>query len=75
MDKILITSQDESNKIADRIVELLIIIAIAFIVRSFVDPKIKSEVRYKIDAILREHKVAIPFFQRDVYLFHHIKNQ
>ena len=75
MDKILIMSQDESNKLADIIGELLIIITIAFIVRSFVDPKIKSEVRYKIDAKFREHNIAIPFPQRDVHLFQHIKNQ
>ena len=75
MDKILIMSQDESNKLADIIGELLIIITIAFIVRSFVDPKIKSEVRYKIDAKFRAHNIAIPFPQRDVHLFQHIKNQ
>jgi len=103
MDKILIMSQDESNKITDiiekdiwhsikeflnlgshigggnkaidSIVELLLIITIAFIGGSFVDPKIQSEVRYKIDAMFREHKVAIPFSQRDVHLFQHIKNQ
>lgn len=46
-----------------------------YITDSFVDPKIKSEVRYKIDAKFREHKIAIPFPQRDVHLFQHIKNQ
>ncbi len=42
---------------------------------SFGDPKIKSEVRYKIDARFRDCKIAIPFPQRDVHLFQHIKNQ
>ncbi len=46
-----------------------------YITDSFIAPKIKSEVRYKIDAKFREHKIAIPFPQRDVHLFQHIKNQ
>jgi len=104
MDKILIMSQDESNKIKDIIekdiwgsindflnwglhigegdksihvtVGLLLTITIAFIITdSFIALKIKSEVRYKIDAKLREHSIAIPFPQRDVHLFQHIKNQ
>ena len=37
--------------------------------------KIKSEVRYKIDAKFREQKISIPFPQRDVHLFQHIKSQ
>ncbi|MGB5819730.1 MAG: mechanosensitive ion channel domain-containing protein [Saonia sp.] len=36
---------------------------------SFADPKIKSKMRYAIDAKFREHKVTIPFPQRDVHLF------
>jgi len=36
---------------------------------SFTDPRIKSEVRYAIDAAFREHKVTIPFPQRDVHFF------
>lgn len=36
---------------------------------SFIDPRIKSEVRYKIDAKFREHRITIPFPQRDVHLF------
>jgi small-conductance mechanosensitive channel len=42
---------------------------------SFTDPKIKSEVRYKIDAKFREHNISIPFPQRDVHLFQHPKNK
>ncbi|MBD0850956.1 mechanosensitive ion channel family protein [Maribacter arenosus] len=38
---------------------------------SFTDPRIKSEVRYKIDAKFREHQISIPFPQRDVHLFQH----
>tara|TARA_R110000868_G_scaffold14075_2_gene65698 strand:- start:5838 stop:6722 length:885 start_codon:yes stop_codon:yes gene_type:complete len=37
---------------------------------SFSDPRIKSAIRYKIDAKFRENNISIPFPQRDV----HIKN-
>ena len=40
-----------------------------FISDSFVDPKIKSEIRFTIDALFRENNVTIPFPQRDVHLF------
>ena len=46
-----------------------------YITDSFIEHKIKSEVRYKIDTKFREHNIAIPFPQRDVHLFQHIKNQ
>ncbi len=46
-----------------------------YITDSFIAPKLKSEVRYKIDAKFREHNISIPFPQRDVHLFQHIKNQ
>ena len=46
-----------------------------YITDSFIAPRIKSEVRYKIDAKFREHNITIPFPQRDVHLFQHIKNQ
>ena len=46
-----------------------------YITDSFIEHKIKSEVRYKIDAKFREHKIAIPFPQRDVHLFQHIKKK
>ena len=36
---------------------------------SFSDPKIKSAMRYRIDANFRENGVTIPFPQRDVHLF------
>ena len=45
-----------------------------YITNSFMDPQIKSEVRYKIDAKFREHGITIPFPQRDVHLFQHSKN-
>ncbi|WP_432413025.1 mechanosensitive ion channel family protein [Rasiella sp. SM2506] len=40
-----------------------------FISDSFVDPKIKSEIRFKIDTLFRENNITIPFPQRDVHLF------
>lgn len=40
-----------------------------YITDSFTDPKIKSEVRYKIDAEFRKHNISIPFPQRDVHLY------
>jgi len=36
---------------------------------SFSDPKIKSAMRYRIDAKFRENNIQIPFPQRDVHLF------
>jgi small-conductance mechanosensitive channel len=40
-----------------------------FISDSFTDPRIKSELRYKIDAQFRKHNVTIPFPQRDVHIY------
>ena len=40
-----------------------------YIEDSFVDPKIKSELRFKIDAKFKEHHINIPFPQRDVHFF------
>jgi small-conductance mechanosensitive channel len=40
-----------------------------FISDSFTDPRIKSEIRYKIDAEFRENNVVIPFPQRDLHIF------
>ncbi len=40
-----------------------------FVSDSFVDPKIKSLVRFTIDRKFRESGVTIPFPQRDVHLF------
>lgn len=36
---------------------------------SFSDPRVKSELRYKIDAEFRNNKITIPFPQRDIHLF------
>jgi small-conductance mechanosensitive channel len=36
---------------------------------SFSDPRIKSEIRFKIDQLFRENNISIPFPQRDVHLF------
>lgn len=40
-----------------------------FITDSFVDPGIKSDIRFRIDALFRENNITIPFPQRDVHLF------
>ncbi|SHJ24909.1 mechanosensitive ion channel family protein [Pseudozobellia thermophila] len=42
-----------------------------YIADSFSDPKIKSDMRYTIDAKFRENNISIPFPQRDVHLFRH----
>ncbi len=36
---------------------------------SFSDPRLKSDMRYEIDAKFRENRVSIPFPQRDVHIF------
>ena len=40
-----------------------------FISDSFIDPGIKSDIRFRIDQLFRENKVTIPFPQRDVHIF------
>lgn len=40
-----------------------------FINDSFADPRIKSEIRFRIDTLFRENNITIPFPQRDVHLF------
>ncbi|MBV1925042.1 MAG: mechanosensitive ion channel [Dokdonia sp.] len=40
-----------------------------FINNSFIDPRIKSDIRYAIDAAFRESGITIPFPQRDVHIF------
>ena len=40
-----------------------------YITNSFTDPKIKSEIRYAIEAKFREHQINIPFPQRDIHLY------
>ncbi|WP_300022288.1 mechanosensitive ion channel domain-containing protein [uncultured Maribacter sp.] len=40
-----------------------------YITDSFTDPRVKSAIRYRIDAEFRKHKISIPFPQRDVHLF------
>ena len=37
----------------------------------FSDPRLKSQIRYRIDELFRENKVTIPFPQRDVHFFAH----
>ena len=40
-----------------------------FINDSFIDPGIKSDIRFTIDKLFRENGITIPFPQRDVHLF------
>jgi Small-conductance mechanosensitive channel len=40
-----------------------------YITDSFIDPRIKSEIRFRIDSLFREHNISIPFPQRDVHIF------
>ncbi len=40
-----------------------------FVTDSFVDPKIKSQVRYMIDQKFRDNGISIPFPQRDVHFY------
>jgi small-conductance mechanosensitive channel len=39
-----------------------------FISDSFSVPKIKSEIRFRIDQLFREHNISIPFPQRDIHI-------
>lgn len=39
-----------------------------FISDSFIDPAIKSDIRFTIDALFRAHGISIPFPQRDVHI-------
>ncbi|MFT5248996.1 MAG: small-conductance mechanosensitive channel [bacterium] len=40
-----------------------------FVNESFNSPRIKSEIRFKIDQIFKENNITIPFPQRDVHLY------
>lgn len=46
-----------------------------FLNDSFAAPRIKSELRYKIDAKFRDNKISIPFPQRDVHILQHSSNK
>lgn len=41
-----------------------------FVTDSFVDPKIKSQLRFRIDEKFRLNNISIPFPQRDVHMFY-----
>ncbi|UJH66782.1 mechanosensitive ion channel family protein [Allomuricauda sp. SCSIO 65647] len=43
-----------------------------FVTDSFGDPKIKSAMRYGIDAKFRQNNITIPFPQRDVHFYQHM---
>lgn len=40
-----------------------------FVSDSFIDPYIKSDIRFKIDDLFRKNNITIPFPQRDVHLY------
>jgi len=40
-----------------------------FVSDSFIDPIIKSDIRFRIDDLFREHKITVPFPQRDVHIY------
>lgn len=40
-----------------------------FVSDSFIDPYIKSDIRFTIDRLFRENNISIPFPQRDVHIF------
>jgi small-conductance mechanosensitive channel len=42
---------------------------------SFMDPKIKSEMRFRIDKLFRKNNISIPFPQRDVHIYQNPSNQ
>ena len=46
-----------------------------FINDSFVDPRIKSDIRYSINRKFKENNVTIPFPQRDIHIIQHQKPQ
>ena len=39
-----------------------------FLNDSFSEPRIKSEVRFRIDSLFRENSISIPFPQRDIHI-------
>jgi len=47
----------------------LIFSVLFFINDTFVEPRIKSEIRFRIDALFKENNVTIPFPQRDVHIY------
>ena len=50
--------------------DLALLFSVHFFINDvFSDPRVKSAIRFKIDALFREHGVTIPFPQRDVHLY------
>ncbi|MGM0934546.1 MAG: mechanosensitive ion channel family protein [Bacteroidota bacterium] len=76
--KILLDSAKQNDSILDTPVPFVLfedfgdsalLFAVHFYVSdSFVDPKIKSNLRFKIDQEFRKNKITIPFPQRDVHI-------
>jgi len=46
-----------------------------FISDSFIDPRIKSDIRFRIDNSFRKDGIKIPFPQRDVHIFSNLDNK
>lgn len=46
-----------------------------YVGNSFVDPRIKSDLRFAIDAKFRENNISIPFPQRDLHIINVPKNE
>lgn len=47
-----------------------LIFSVSFYINdSFIDPKIKSDIRFRIDAMFRENNISVPFPQRDVHIY------
>ena len=42
----------------------------SYLQRIYVDPKVKSELRFKINNKFRLNNITIPFPQRDVHMFY-----
>ncbi|MGJ8666572.1 MAG: mechanosensitive ion channel family protein [Patiriisocius sp.] len=56
----------------------LVFSVLFFLNDSFSDPRIKSEIRFRIDNLFRDNQITIPFPQRDVHIFNNtldLKNE
>jgi len=47
----------------------LVFSVLFFLNDSFSDPRIKSEIRFRIDQLFRDNNITIPFPQRDVHIY------
>lgn len=71
MDQIGITKKPKPFVLFEDFGDSALIFALYFFVTdSFVDPKIKSQLRYKIDDKFKSNNISIPFPQRDVHIIY-----